>query len=385
MLLYIETILVYTLLTLLMCYCAYRSQLSIKKSQLWSALPIVLFTLVFGLRYGVGIDYNNYLDIYNETKGYTSLASLLDNERYEIGFSLLVYICHLLHAPVWVLFTVISFVQILLLYKTFQKEGNVLIFIYATLILTGFCMHSLMNILRHEMAFCIFLYSLKYIQNRQFFKYLICCLFALSFHRSALLIIPLYFIWARHHEIFHRKWIELIIVLACFISSFLTQWQNILHLFDNVIILLGYENYIEIADSMTVNSKIGITRILNLLINCLIIINSQKIKDYYKSNLFNILYDLFIIGISLGYVFLGSMMLQRIIVYFYHTQFFILFLHDTKKRPQNICPVLSICFVYSFIIRKFHIQLQKEYRSICFIFSNRYAQDKRSLASRNVV
>lgn len=360
--LYIQSIIVYTMLALLMCYGAYRSQGISPKSQLWGWLPVVLFTFVFGLRYGVGVDYNNYVEIYEETDNYSSFFELLDSERYELGFSLLLYLCHLLHAPVWFLFTIIAFIQISLLYKAFKDEGNILIYIYATFILTGFCVANFMNILRHEIAFCIFLYSLKYIRSKQLIRYWICCFLALAFHHSALLLFPIYFVWIKRSDFFRSPLIELAIVLVCFASSFFSKWQDFLHLFDNLITLLGYEQYLDTADNLLLSTKIGITRIFYLVINILIIVNSREIKAYYKSDLLNMIYNLYIVGISLGYVFMGSMMLMRAIVFFNHTQFIIwaytlcYYYHvrrvGIKQYAKYIAIVLFVFYSYStFIFR----------------------------------
>ena len=350
---YLQSIIVYTLLTFLMCAFAGRAEKTPSKASLWGWMPVILFTLVFGLRYGVGVDYSNYLRIYEYTEGYNSLADMLENERYEPGFILLLYVCHYLQAPVYVLFSIIAFIQIFLLYKAFKNENGILPYIYATLILTGFCMYSFMNILRHEVAFCIFLFSLQYIRDNKPIKYWICCLLALSFHHSALLIFPLYFIWIKRKSILNKPYIELIAVLVCFAMSFVTKWQNMLHYFDNLIIMFGYEDYLDIADDMVVNSKIGITRLLNLAVNCLIIINSKKIKEYFNSDLLNILYDLYVVGVCLGYIFLGSMMFGRIIIYFNHTQFIILaytlcYLHQTRKQDamQLTRYVVIVLFVF---------------------------------------
>lgn len=351
--LYIQSIVVYTLLALLMCLGAYYSKRDVPMAKLWGWMPIVLFTLVFGLRYGVGVDYNNYVEIYEETASYNSFFSMWENERYEAGFIILLYVCHLVHAPVFVLFSIIAFIQIFLLYKAFKDEGDILVFLYATFIFTGFCMFSFMNIMRHEIAFCIFMYSLRYIRDNKPAKYWLCCLFAFAFHRSAILLFPLYFIWRRRKGIFNSWYIELAAVLGCFLVSFVLSWQNLLHYFDTIVTLLGYENYLEIAEDMTVNSKLGITRLLNLFVTCIIILNSKWIKSYYNSALFNILYDLYIVGVCLGYIFMGSMMFQRIILYASHTHFIVLayaLCYFYKTREKNSAQMLRYAVLALFIV-----------------------------------
>lgn len=350
--LYIQSIIVYTLLALLMCYGAYRSQGYSRSAKLWGWVPIILFTLVFGLRYGVGVDYNNYLEIYEETEYYETFSQILDNERYEPGFSLLLYICHYCNAPVYILFSAMAFLEIFLLYKAFKEEGDILIYIYATLIFTTIGISSFMNILRHIVAFCFFIYSIQYIRDNKLIRYWICCLLALVFHKSAIILFPLYFVWIKRKGFFKQPLTELIVVLVCFALSVVPHWQEVMHMFDNLIILMGYENYIDIADQMIVNSKMGITRLFTLAATIVIILNSNRIKDYFQSDLLNILYDMYIIGISLGYIFMGSMLLERIIVYFTHTQFIIIayaLCYFYKTRKQSISQLTKYAFVVLFI------------------------------------
>ena len=347
--LYIESIIVYTLLTLLMCYGAIRSQEKTIKGKLWGWMPIVLFTLVFGLRYGVGIDYNNYVEIYeDEISHYSSYWELVKETRYEWGFLVVAHLCQLLKLPVYCLFTIIAFLQILLLYKSFKDEDNVLPFIYITLIMTGFCMYDFMNTIRHYMAFCIFIYSLKYIIHNNIWKYWLCCILAVGFHHSALMLFIFYFFWIRRKGILHRPLIELVGLCLFFASAFFSQWQNMLHWFDVLIVVMGYENYIDVAEDLTLNNTIGITRILMFMVNCIIIISSREIKNYYKSDRLNILYDLFYAGTCLSYLFLGSMMFQRIIIFMSATQFIVLaysLRYFYKTRRQGWRQFASYCII----------------------------------------
>lgn len=353
-----------------MCYFAYLSQSTSKQSQLWAAIPIVLFTLVFGMRYGVGIDYNNYMDIYEETT-YDSYQELLDVRNLEYGFAFLIYLCHYFQAPVYVLFTICAFIQIFLLYKTFKEEGDVLIYIYATLILTGFCMYNFMNIIRHDIAFCFFLYSLRYIRDNKPVKYWLCCILALGFHLSALILFPIYFIWIKRKSYFNRPWLEVLFVLASFAGSFVVQWRDIMHKFDKLIVLLGYENYLEAADHLLVSSQIGYTRILILLATLLIVLYSKRIKEYFNSDVFNMIYDMFLVGTCLGYIFMGSMMMGRMIVYFSHTQFIVWayalsYLHKTKK--QSVMQLASHAFiVLSVFILFVHFIYQCEHSTGAYV------------------
>jgi hypothetical protein len=340
-----------------MCYGAYRAQFITKASHLWGWMPIFLFTLVFGLRYGVGIDYNSYLEIYEYSEGY-SFSELLENERFEPGFLLLVYICHTLNAPVYVFFSIFAFLQILLIYLTFKNEDNILIYIYLTLICTGVCMLSFMNIMRQMVAFGIFLFSLKYICDNKLLKYWICCLLAIAFHKSAIILFPLYFIWIRKKGILNIPLVEIVIMFLSLCSVYLASWQGLLHRFDNLTVLLGYEGYIDQADNMIEGGGrgLGFYDIFEFLVYSIIVLNSVKMKEYFQSKLFNIIYDLFFVGVCLGYLFSGSMLLDRIIVYFTHTQFIIIayslsYLYKTKK--QTIAQFINYCILVLFIFMQY--------------------------------
>ena len=71
-------------------------------SNVYNYIPILLFTLVFGFRYSVGVDWENYREIYEVELTGMSFAEMLET-RYEIGFIVIVYLCHLLQLPTYML------------------------------------------------------------------------------------------------------------------------------------------------------------------------------------------------------------------------------------------------------------------------------------------
>ena len=91
----IQTFFVYTLLAILMFAFSKKANDS---SNCYNYIPILLFILVFGFRYSVGIDWENYREIYEIELSDMSFSELLET-RYEIGFILIVYFCHWLQLP----------------------------------------------------------------------------------------------------------------------------------------------------------------------------------------------------------------------------------------------------------------------------------------------
>lgn len=75
-----------------------------------------------------------------------------------------------------------------------RYSDNVLMSLIIYFCLPVFSMMS-MSMMRQGMAFGIFMLAYKYIIDRKFYKYLLCILCAFLFHTSALVLVPLYFIY----------------------------------------------------------------------------------------------------------------------------------------------------------------------------------------------
>lgn len=282
-------------------------------------LALLLFTFVFGMRYGVGVDYNTYLDIYED---WDYLSTTEYGDRFEPGFQFVNYLCHALSLNVVRYFSILAFLQIFFLFLAFREAKEPFAFMCLTLIFTGLAMVSFMNGIRQCIAFCIFIFAIRYIEKKSFIKYLFFIALAASFHKSAVILLPLYFIWRGKKEWFNNTTVQLALLLLSFCVVFINPIQEIISYVDEFILLLGYDNYLD-SDYMEGARELGITDMFQLLIYVIIILQSGKMKSYFQSDFFNILYDLFFVGVCLGYVFTGSMMFGRIILYFTNISFII--------------------------------------------------------------
>ena len=119
----IQTILVYTLLTIVMYVFSRKAYTTQRKG--YQILPIIAFILVFGLRYSVGVDWDNYRSIYEEELYGMSFSEMLET-RYEIGFIIIVHLCQYLQLPTYMLFVFFSAIQIIFLYKALRGLHYVL-------------------------------------------------------------------------------------------------------------------------------------------------------------------------------------------------------------------------------------------------------------------
>ena len=138
-----------------------------------------------------------------------------------------------------------------------------------------------------------------------------------------MILLPLYFVWRVRREWFSSVGVQLALLLLSFCVVFINPIQTIIGYVDDFIALLGYDDYLD-SDRMEGARELGMTDMFQLLIYVIIILQSRKMKSYFQSDFFNILYDLFFIGACLGYVFIGSMMFGRVILYFTNISFIML-------------------------------------------------------------
>lgn len=337
--------------------------------RLYLFIPILLFSIIFGCRYGVGIDYYNYVKLYEEF----NCGQFSEFSNIEIGFLFIMEIFHRFSMSVVSFFIFLAFIQIYLLSRSFEDEDNlfVLPYIYLSLIMTGIAMSGFMNGIRQVIAFCIFTFSLRYIVRKQILKYIICIIVAFLFHKSAVIVLPLFFIWLKRDYIFHTITIQLILLVCFFLFVFINPLQVLLEQLDDVIKLIGYENYID-SDFIYGKREIGLMGIINLLINGIIVLYSNKMKDYYNNRFFNIIYDLFFVGVCLAYLFIGSIAFGRIIMYFTYFQFIMyaylfVYLNDVKLHSkENLFSfsVLSLFLVLSFI----RVMIYSDQNTVQYVF-----------------
>ena len=341
-----QTIIVYSLLVILMVFGASQMNNSPTNRKAWAMLPIITFTLIFGFRYGVGVDYFNYQTAFNDTTEH-SLTDICKLEAPEYGYALILYILHLLQLPYTAFCVVTSFLEIVLLQRAFKDDkNNVLPYVYFAFVFSAVAIFNFTNVVRQEIAFCIFLYSIPFMRDNKFLKYFICCIAAIFMHKSAIMLIPLYFLWNHDKNWVKHPFIDCLILILCVFISQLNIINNLYELIDRLAVLTQYDQYEN--TELVSNAKMGFSRLSALIAYLFIIFNSKKLKDYFNSPLFNIYYDLFFIGVCLHFVFLGSLVFQRIILYFVNFGFIMLgmalayFARNYKQSTINLLALIAI-------------------------------------------
>ena len=129
----LQSILVYTFLALVMfIFTKYSGRCVGVVSSIFYWLPIFIFSFIFGIRYGVGIDYLNYLEIY-ENWGVGSYSE----DRLEFGIAFVISFCHKLHLNPPCFFGLLAFLQIFFVYLAFRDRKIILAYSILALIFTG--------------------------------------------------------------------------------------------------------------------------------------------------------------------------------------------------------------------------------------------------------
>lgn len=361
--LYIQSLIVYLSL---LAGMTFTSQLAIdKRKNVYFFLPVILFSVIFGLRYGVGIDFYAYLESFSapdsELKGY-----------YEPGFIFIIKSCHFLGLGSNVFFFILAFIQILFLYFSFRKQKVATVFLPSALILTGIAMMGYMNNIRQTIAFCIFAFAVDYIARKKMISYVFFIFFAFLFHKSALILLPLYFVWSRKDSYFNNVTFQIILAVSAFFIALIIDLPTLLGYFDIVLELMGYSRYLE-SDRIEGSSAIGLGYIMVFLLYFIIIAFNKKMKLFYADKTFNIMYDFFYIGVLCEFLFRGSMMMNRITYYF--SGFKIIFIAYVlyflyKNRKSSPILYYSYLVVWAILIITFiRCIVQSDTNTVQYVFS----------------
>lgn len=142
----------------------------------------IAFLLVFipsAIRYDVGTDFPNYVDIYNSLDVYS--------ETLEPAFVSLLYLLKALNLNSQWLFISSAFIFTLALFGSYPKK-NAWIIHFAAI---GMLWFASFNIIRQSLAIAFTLLAVSYFMDKKYYKFFIICFIGVLFHFSAVFIILL--------------------------------------------------------------------------------------------------------------------------------------------------------------------------------------------------
>ena len=314
----LQTILVYTLmLCAMMFYGAIASrrealyphkQLSFCTWEVWT--PLLLFAAIMGMRYDVGVDHLSYKRSYLSGEGF----------HREPIFRWLSIVGREMDIHYTIYFGLLALIQVFLLFYTFKKERHLFPFLVFVLFTSQFFIHW-MNGIRQETAGLIFLFASRYIAEKKFGKYLVCCIIACGFHISAIILIPIYPILRGGKDFFKNIPLQLCVFLT--VSMVAISGYDLIH---RMMPLVGkfselhysFAVYYSVSNLERFSGLTIVGRSLYLftIINIVIILYSKKLKAYYGNAVFKVFYNLYYFGAVANALFINNLVLNRPFRYF---------------------------------------------------------------------
>lgn len=303
---------------------------------------VVLF-LCSALRFNIGNDYWKYAQTAHEVyvggyvvtePGFNFIVKLIyglcGSECYELVFALF------------------AFATIFVFLKAFYKQSvdfGLTFFLFMTM---GLYFQTF-NTIRYYFALAIVLYSIKYVISKDWISFVVVILFASLFHKSVLLVIPVYWIatfeWKKCH------------IIAGFVTgAFCFVGQKII-LKLALILYPSYKGTVYLEGSDTFSSMLRIAIILGLYI-WFIKYKGEKLKEVSRLIELQFYVRLNLLSFIVCAFFSFLPVVTRIIYYFSVTQLFMIPLiinniADTKirKRVEKMVFVVSMVYFFFFLLR----------------------------------
>ncbi|WP_417870487.1 EpsG family protein [Vibrio furnissii] len=200
-------------------------------------LVFIVSSLFLGLRYNVGIDYGNYLQYMERFVD----GKFVDNK--EFLFDKVVQFSYIVLGDEKYSFYIFGCFFLIPLFIGMRRCcGNHTIGLLIFLLFPIFYLAAF-NSVRQFISVGFFVFSLSYIINRSFVKYTITILFAALFHKSVLLIYPVYFFLNNSFSV--KKLLLFIVAYIVFVKYMIFPF----------IVLMGFKEKLFMFENTGVNYK----------------------------------------------------------------------------------------------------------------------------------
>jgi len=296
---------------------------------LWTIFLLLLF--LSGFRWDVGIDWENYMSALNPETTHLSRMEPI------VKFIVNILWANNFYDPGYTLF-IMAFLILFFFFYSIRCYSYAPIFSVLLFICLGPFFDSL-NGVRQYVAIALFVFSWQYLYTKQPISYFVTILCAAGFHKSALLMIPVYFII--HHK-FNRNFLIIAfcvsISLMFFISPILIRIASLLPF---------YSNY---SRSNFILSNTNLLSLLRVLFPSIIFVFCILMYDKLKKD------NIVILNLSLIYIFLTILFpnVQLVIRVAFYFQAAILFLipiinKQLSKKNALILDVFIVTYGITFI------------------------------------
>lgn len=336
-----------TALLIIGALCGYI--LSKRKSKFCFGLIVVSFTLIEGLRFGRGIDYNLYAEGWEKDVPY-----LNGLEKHPV-FSIVEYISYWIGLPFQFIIILCSFILIYGGMKFLIRHRSVLLFSIPLFI---YLCHGAENLFRWYTAFGLTLLAYTSYKDRKLGISFIYLILAVGTHYLFLITIIVYVLMLKPQKPIWNNYIAIIVFVLLallFQTSFMLAFSNLINFYFSFI--PGYGNYDDIEGWLTGSNKdetiISFSRYLKFLVFYLpAILIGRKIAFRFKDLMpfFNIY--------LLGFTLYPAM--AKIEIFYRYNQVFIIFvvifisyayMGLIKKKIYSCNAMISLIILTSFVLQ----------------------------------
>lgn len=323
-----------------------------KPTLLFTILILVVLVSVAGLRRGIG-DTGDYKHLYTLIVE----GQYIDPDAYEPGF---IKFCEILTKispdPQIMVFSaaLITTVLFILTLRKYYSLFELEVYMYIT---AGFYLVT-MNGIRQSMAAAFVFVATPFIVNKKFILYLILVLFASTFHTSALIMIPVYFIVRQ--EAWSKKVIYIIIASAIALV-FIEPIMQVIFASAEGTKLGGYE------ESVLGGGEGGASIIRTIIASVPVILSyiyKDKIKEMWPNS--NIFINMCLINLIIMSFALYNWLFARFNLYFQPYSFILLpylIKNVFKRKEQGLVYYLFIVFYFIYFYYEHVISMGINYTS----------------------
>lgn len=292
-------------------------------------LICLLLILHDGLRWEIGTDWGSY---------YSFFIGTSDNQHIDMGYRLMTDIFHYISDNYTVFLICYAFFVYIVIYK--------LVCSYSPQPIASICLYycgmlGMLGCNRQILALMFCIISLKYIFERNFLKFLICVIIALSFHKTSIIWLPTYFLVNCHYN---SKTLLFVSVLCFFVGI-----SGLI----NKIPYLGILNYIDDLSSTTsfagyVADKEFAASLMGPLKRIFIILLALSVRKNINDSKYDFLVLLYVIGSCIFMCFNGSVIqlfAGRGTMYFNIFEIIIIpYIASFIRAPKQMKVVIYSCF-----------------------------------------
>jgi len=361
----IQTYFLYYFLIITTSFLVFISELlaKTKYSKLGSFIYWSAFILPFAIsanRYGIGTDYFHYVELYQELEGYNNIFSAIQNIPYEPGWIILNFAVKVIFDNYQYIFIISSALTMFFIFKTLEYYRGTIYVWFGILIFLTTLYNASFNIIRQVLAAAILLFAIKYIREKKFLIFTIFTMLAASFHYSAIIYFPMYWILNKSRNNSWNTFKKISAILICIII--VLMFENVFDLITNIDIFSKYSNYLIDLSKTSFGATISSVPIM-----LLILINLKQLKN---NAIGNDLVFLSFAGFVLSFLISLNMYIGRLVIYFTMTQILIIPMIIKMEANKNLKFLYTwLIVVYYFSLFTYNIIIHNGHQTIPYNWS----------------